>query len=57
MHVAQFLENSIICRFRVAQGIISDNGSHFEGEIQRVTEDIALSITSLHHINYKPMGP
>ena len=32
MHVARFLEN-IICRFGVPQEIISNNGSHFEGEV------------------------
>ena len=32
-HVAQFLENNIICWFGVPQEIISDNGSHFEGDI------------------------
>ena len=32
-HVARFLENNIICRFGVPQEIISDNGSHFEGEV------------------------
>ena len=31
-HVAQFIENNIIYRFRVPQEIISDNGSHFERE-------------------------
>ena len=32
-HVARFLENNIICRFWVTQEIISNNGSHFEGEV------------------------
>ena len=32
-HVARFIENNIICRFGVPQEIISDNGSHFEGEV------------------------
>ena len=32
-HVARFIENNIICRFGVPQQIISDNGSHFEGEV------------------------
>ena len=31
--VARFIENNIICRFGVPQEIISDNGSHFEGEV------------------------
>ena len=32
-HVARFLENNIICQFRVPQEIISNNGSHFEGQV------------------------
>ena len=32
-HVARFLENNIICQFRVPQEIISNNDSHFEGEV------------------------
>ena len=32
-HVAQFIENNIICQIRVPQKIISNNGSHFEGEV------------------------
>ena len=32
-HVTQFLENNIICQFRLPQEIISYNGSHFEGEV------------------------
>ncbi|XP_075665329.1 uncharacterized protein LOC142634989 [Castanea sativa] len=38
-HVARFLENNIICQFVVPQEIISDNGSHFEGEVRRVMEE------------------
>ena len=37
-HVAQFLENNIICQFGVPQEIIFDNGSHFEGEVRRIME-------------------
>ena len=32
-HVAQFIENNIICQIKVPQEIISDNGSHFKGEV------------------------
>ena len=32
--MAQFIENNIICRYGVPQEIISDNGSHFEGEVR-----------------------
>ena len=35
-HVAWFIENNIICRVRVPQEIISDNGSYFEGKLQRI---------------------
>ena len=31
-HVARFIKNNIICRFRVPQEIVSDNG-FFEGEV------------------------
>ena len=44
-HVAQLLENNIICWFRVSQEIISDNGSHFEGEVRRVMEEYSIK----HH--------
>ena len=37
-HVARFIENNIICWYRVPQEIILDNGSHFEGEVQRIME-------------------
>ena len=56
-HVAWFLENNIICRFGIPQEIIFDNGSHFEGESKRSWKNMALSITSLHHIDHKLMGP
>ena len=32
-HVVRFLENNIICWFGVPQEIISENSSHFEGEV------------------------
>ena len=37
-HVARFIEHNIICRCRVPQEIVSDNGSHFEGEVKRIME-------------------
>ena len=37
-HVARFIENDIIFRFGVPQEIILDNGSPFEGEVQRIIE-------------------
>ena len=44
-HVAWFLENNIICWFRVPQEIISNNGSQFEGEVWRVMEKYGIE----HH--------
>ena len=35
-HMARFIENNIIFRYGVPQEIISDNGSHFEGEVRRI---------------------
>ena len=49
--VACFLEN-IICRFGVPQEIISDNGSHFEGEVWRVMEEYGIE----HH-KFSPYQP
>ena len=37
-HVTCFVENNIIYQFKVPQEIISDNGSHFEGEVRRIME-------------------
>ena len=51
-HVARFLENNIICRFGVLQGIISDNGSHFEGEVRRVMKEY-----SIEHHKSSPYQP
>ena len=52
-HMARFLENNIICRFGVPQEIISNNGSHFEGEVWRVMEEYGIEH---HHIDHKLMG-
>ena len=51
-HVTQFLENNIICQFRLPQEIISYNGSHFEGEVWRVMEEYGIE----HHESspYRP---
>ena len=51
-HVAQFLENNIICRFGELQEIISDNGSHFEGEVRRVMKEY-----SIEHHKSSPYQP
>ena len=37
-YVAWFIENNIIFLYRVPQEIISDNSSHFEGEVQMIME-------------------
>ena len=37
-HLARFIENNIICWFRVPQEIISDNDSHFEEEVRWIVE-------------------
>ena len=37
-HVARFIENYTICQYVVPQEIISDNGSHFEGEVRMIME-------------------
>ena len=37
-HVARFIKNNIICQYEVPQEIILDNGSYFEGEVQRIME-------------------
>ena len=53
-HVTQFLENNIICQFRLPQEIISDNGSHFKGEVRRVMEEYGIE----HHKSspYQPQA-
>ena len=52
--VAWFLENNIICQFGVPQEIISDNSSHFEGEVHRVMEEYCIE----HHKSspYRPQA-
>jgi len=37
-HVARLIKNNIICRYGVPQEIISDNGSHFKGEVKTIME-------------------
>ena len=52
--MAQFLENNIICQFRVPQEIIYNNGSHFEGDVQRVMDKYRIE----HHKSspYRPQA-
>ena len=51
-HVAWFLENNIICRFRMPQEIISDNVSHFEGKVRRIME-----LYNIEHHKSSPYRP
>ena len=53
-YVAWFLENNIVCQFGVPQEIISDNSSHFEGEVWRVMEEYSIE----HHKSspYRPQA-
>jgi transposase InsO family protein len=37
-HVARFIESNIICSYGVPHEIISDNGMHFEDEVQRILQ-------------------
>ncbi|GMP66936.1 hypothetical protein CsSME_00027088 [Camellia sinensis var. sinensis] len=37
-HVAKFIKNNIICRYGVPNELISDNGSHFKGEVAVLLE-------------------
>ena len=47
--VARFIENNIICRYGISQEIITDSGSHFEGEVQRIMK--------LHNIECHKSSP
>ena len=51
-HMAWFIENNIIYRFGVPQEIISNNGSHFEGEVQKITE-----LYNIEHHKSSPYRP
>ncbi len=51
-HVAKFIETHIICRYGVPHEVISDNGLHFQGEVQDVFEKYSIK----HHKSspYRP---
>ena len=51
-HMARFIENNIICRYGVPQEIISDNGSHFEGEVRTIME-----LYNIEHHKSSPYRP
>ena len=48
-HMAQFIENNIICWYGVPQEIVSNNGSHFVGKVRRIME--------LYHIEHHKSSP
>ena len=50
--MARFIENNIICRYGVPQEIISDNGSHFEGEVRTI-----LVLYNIDHHKSSPYRP
>ena len=52
-HVAQFLENNIICQFGVPQEIIPIMVPILKAKSKGSWKNMALSITSLHHIDRK----
>ena len=51
-HVAWFIEDNIICWYGVPQEIISDNGSHFEGEVRTIME-----LYNIEHYMSSPYRP
>ena len=51
-HVARFIRNNLICRYGVSQEIISDNGSHLEGEVRKFME--LYNIEHYKSLSYRP---
>ena len=51
-HVARFIESNIIYRYEVLHEIISNNGMHFEDEVQRILQKYGVK----HHKSspYRP---
>ena len=56
-HMARFLENNIICQFRVRKKSSLITIPTLRVKFKESWKNIALSITSLHHIDHKPVGP
>ena len=52
MKVAQFIETNIICRYRNPRQIISDNGLHFKGEIEKLLRQF-----NIQHHKSSPYRP
>ena len=51
-HVARFIENNIIFRYGIPQEIISDNSSHFEGDVRTIME-----LYNIEHHKSSPYWP
>ena len=50
--VAQFIQTNIICRYRVPHEIISENGLHFKGEIEKLLRQF-----NIQHHKSSPYRP
>jgi hypothetical protein len=37
-HIARFIEKNLVCRYGVPHELISNNGMHFENEIQEILQ-------------------
>ena len=51
-HMAWLIENNIICRYGVPQKIISNNGSHYKGEVKTIME-----LYNIEHHKSSPYRP
>ena len=51
-HMARLIESNIICQYGVPQEIISDNGSHFKGEVRTIME-----LYDIEHHKSSPYRP
>ena len=50
--VAQFIQTNIICKYGVPHEIISDNGQHFKGEIEKLLQQF-----NIQHHKSSPYHP
>ena len=50
--MARLIESNIICQYGVPQEIISDNGSHFKGEVRTIME-----LYDIEHHKSSPYRP
>ena len=51
-HMVRFIENNIVCQYGVPQEIISDNGSHFKGNVWTIVE-----LYNIEHHKSSPYWP